>query len=386
MKRAINLLICFCTGMPAFAQNIGINTENVTRARLEVTGVAGSGRTTALFGDDRGITVHQNNPGIGMNMYWDNSSYGRYMAQGTAAVWRLLHNEPNLGQALSLTTFPSGVANAALPAGTRAWHFSNNNRFQINYIPPALDGSAMLDVGRGTGGDGTAMFSGTAINSHFNYGSEEHTYIRAGKSSGHVYLNDILNGKVIIGNGSSTFGINTNYNIPSKTLEVRQSNGGIEITNSSYTNMPWELRVAAVSPADLELYYQGVRKAYFKYDNGALYTTSDARIKSNIAPLPQLLNKLMLLQPVSYFMKTDKPTQTRSMGFIAQQVQRLFPEIISPNMGDDGKLLGISYDGFGVLAIKGIQEEQAQIIQLDKSLQEMEARLSVLENKLKKKE
>ena len=40
------------------------------------------------------------------------------------------------------------------------------------------------------------------------------------------------------------------------------------------------------------------------------------------------------------------------MGFIAQEVQQLFPEIVSEEQGT----LGLSYKDFGVLAIKAIQE------------------------------
>jgi len=58
---------------------------------------------------------------------------------------------------------------------------------------------ATLDVARGTAFNGTAVFRGTNNISHFNYGTDEDTYIRAGKNNRYVILNDIPGGRVGIG-------------------------------------------------------------------------------------------------------------------------------------------------------------------------------------------
>lgn len=58
---------------------------------------------------------------------------------------------------------------------------------------------ASLEVARGTGSAGTAMFRGTINASHFNYSTDEHTYIRGGKSTSNVILNDLGTGNVAIG-------------------------------------------------------------------------------------------------------------------------------------------------------------------------------------------
>lgn len=49
---------------------------------------------------------------------------------------------------------------------------------------------ASLEVSRGTGFQGTAMFKGTTHASHFNWNTEEHTFIRGGKAGSHIVLND----------------------------------------------------------------------------------------------------------------------------------------------------------------------------------------------------
>jgi hypothetical protein len=48
--------------------------------------------------------------------------------------------------------------------------------------------------------------------------------------------------------------------------------------------------------------------------------------------------------------------------------------------GDD--LLGLDYSGFGVIAIKGIQEEQVQIETVEAGIGDVEKRLQAIEQKL----
>lgn len=55
-----------------------------------------------------------------------------------------------------------------------------------------------LDVARGDGSGGTLQIRGTQRISHFNFSSDEHTYLRGGKRASNVYLND-TGGNVAIG-------------------------------------------------------------------------------------------------------------------------------------------------------------------------------------------
>ncbi|MES2648902.1 MAG: tail fiber domain-containing protein [Bacteroidota bacterium] len=380
MKHLLYIATLLSLFIQAKTQNVGISVNNPTRAKLEVWGVAGTGYTSGFFGSEHGISLHRNYPGIGMNQYFDNSTYGRYMDNGFAAVWKFIHDDAGLANGLSLTLHPSGSYNTALPAGIRAWHFTRNNRFQI--LSTGVGGSAELDVGRGTGYEGTAIFVGTNYHTYFNYGPTENTHIRGGKPGSHVILNDVANGKVIFGDGSATLGLNTNGYVPPITLEVRQSNGGMELTNTFRTDLPWEWRVANGGPANFYLYYGNSVRTYFSYIDGSLHPVSDARLKTNISTLPSLLDKLMQLKPVTYKMKDAVQGQGRSMGFLAQNVQLLFPQLVSSGMNNSADLLGLDYSGFHVIAVKGIQEEQVQINELDKDLAEINKRLYLIEQKI----
>jgi hypothetical protein len=175
--------------------------------------------------------------------------------------------------------------------------------------------------------------------------------------------------------------LNTNYYIPPTTLEVRQSNGGIELTNSSFTGSPWEWRVVTSGSTTFNLYYQGVLKNYFLPSTGAL-AVSDRRVKTNIQDLAPVMDRVMKLEAVTYMMKDATEGQGRSMGFIAQNVAPLFPDLIGHGMPGPDDLLGLDYSGFGVIAIKGIQEEQGRIEMLETGLTDIERRLERIEKKL----
>lgn len=67
--------------------------------------------------------------------------------------------------------------------------------------------SSALGVARGTGLNGTAVFYGTTHSSHFNYYTNEDTYIRGGKDNAKVFINDIGSlGQIQIGNATTPAG------------------------------------------------------------------------------------------------------------------------------------------------------------------------------------
>src|SRR5262249_10203381 len=74
--------------------------------------------------------------------------------------------------------------------------------------------SSTFEVARGSG-NATAYFHGSSYHSIFNLGSNEDTYIRAGKSGADVYINDLNGGKLRVGGNS----------IPTATLDVSRGTG-----------------------------------------------------------------------------------------------------------------------------------------------------------------
>jgi hypothetical protein len=109
------------------------------------------------------------------------------------------------------------------------------------------------------------------------------------------------------------------------------------------------------------------------------------RLKNNIRSLEPLLSKVNDLVPSQYAYINNNPDQKESIGFIAQDVKVLFPELVSTHVEKDGsEKLAIDYAGFGVVAIKAIQEQQEVIDQQATVIDELKKRLERIEKLLEK--
>ena len=106
---------------------------------------------------------------------------------------------------------------------------------------------------------------------------------------------------------------------------------------------------------------------------GIWTNASDRRLKKNISIMNYGLKEVMQLQPVAYDMRAD---ETKQVGFIAQDVQKIIPELISGTEGDlsKGENLGMSYGNLTAVLTKAIQEQQAMIITLQKEVAELKKR------------
>jgi hypothetical protein len=62
---------------------------------------------------------------------------------------------------------------------------------------------------------------------------------------------------------------------------------------------------------------------------GLLACTSDARLKKDIATTTDALSGILALRPVSFLWKTDATSTTPNHGFIAQEVQNVFPDLVA---------------------------------------------------------
>ena len=83
----------------------------------------------------------------------------------------------------------------------------------------------------------------------------------------------------------------------------------------------------------------------------------------------------MELKPVEYFYN-HSDSKVKSIGFIAQDVQQIFPELV--NKSDDTEMLAIQYVEFAVIAVKAIQEQQIQIEQQTTIINAQQAEIDAL--------
>ena len=115
----------------------------------------------------------------------------------------------------------------------------------------------------------------------------------------------------------------------------------------------------------------------------SLIARSDRRLKNSINNIDDsVLNKYLQLRPVSYFWNTSKSSDSNlQYGLIAQEVENIFPEMIS-TANDSIQTKSVNYQALHALSLKVIQIQQAEIDNLKKKQESLEARLLRLESKL----
>jgi hypothetical protein len=97
--------------------------------------------------------------------------------------------------------------------------------------------------------------------------------------------------------------------------------------------------------------------------NTAYNTSSDYRLKENITPMTGALNKIALLKPCTY---TWKETGTDGQGFIAHELQEVFPDAVHGEkdaVNEDGsvKAQGIDTSYLVATLTSAIQELKAEL-------------------------
>lgn len=169
---------------------------------------------------------------------------------------------------------------------------------------------------------------------------------------------------------------------PSADLQVRCSDnmaiGGIEIENVNDDGSQWRLYVNRENQEEngyLHLMHNDASVGYFT-TGGNYFSTSDIRKKTDIKPVGDVLDRVNSIQASSYFFKKDTKQHSRSLGLIAQEVQPLFPELVEYSAKED--MYRMDYSGVSVVAIKAIQELDAE----KKALEERVAALELLVEQL----
>ncbi|MDD3123432.1 MAG: tail fiber domain-containing protein [Candidatus Izemoplasmatales bacterium] len=197
------------------------------------------------------------------------------------------------------------------------------------------------------GGGGIAIGSGTAINT--TDGSRRSIQIASDTSYGGTYNNHTGYLMYVTmpggwGTGTLNFARGTNWSVYDKnpTMSLAGNNVGIGTTTPS-TKLEVNGNVTAA----------------------AYYYTSDIRLKDNVSFLENSLSKILKLEGISYTLQSTKEDK---LGFSAQELQKIYPELVK--VGSDGYL---SIDGTGLIAplVEAIKEQQAMIELQQKEINEL---------------
>lgn len=110
-------------------------------------------------------------------------------------------------------------------------------------------------------------------------------------------------------------------------------------------------------------------------------SSSDRRLKENILPLQSSLEKVMQLEGVSYNYKDKtKFTGENQIGVIAQDVEKVFPEVVRTDSKTG--LKSVAYDHLVAPMIEAMKEQQRQISSLKEQNEQMRAELDQIKAQL----
>ena len=110
-----------------------------------------------------------------------------------------------------------------------------------------------------------------------------------------------------------------------------------------------------------------------------LTETSDVRYKKNIEPIVDALDKVKQLKGITYDWKDETNDPSRQMGFIAQDVEEIFPELVKTN-GQGYK--SMNYSKLVSVLVESVKELDEENQELDEENQSLEDRITELEKKM----
>lgn len=165
---------------------------------------------------------------------------------------------------------------------------------------------------------------------------------------------------------------------PSANVHIKQAGtgtspgaSGLRLENSTTTayNQLW------TDGTNLNISLGASRIAFIN-NVGAYNQVSDRRMKANITSLTPVLAGVMSLNPVRYNYTYEGAEDKEVIGFVAQEVEQVFPELVNTTPGSD--LRALSYGEFGVISIKAIQEQQVIIESQQQEIDALKAQVQEL--------
>ena len=161
-------------------------------------------------------------------------------------------------------------------------------------------------------------------------------------------------------------------------------NALIEMASSSATAVYYEHINRSNTSGDVDVgyyaraagehtFYTGSYTARFIINSSGGSNASDEKLKENIQNLSYGLDTVKSLKPRQFKWKDN---QQKSIGFVAQEVESLIPEVVSEvsadiKEGTDEKIKALNYANLTAVLTKAIQEQQGIIEDLQQQINEV---------------
>jgi hypothetical protein len=247
-----------------------------------------------------------------------------------------------------------GGGNGNTASGNRstvAGGFSNTATGLRATVPGGNDNDARGDYSFAAGHKAKAIHEGTFVWNDRSITTDNDSLLSTGpnqfliRAQGGVGINTAPAGGIHLKQAPDSAGIK---------IEYQDDSDDWEIWTDFYNDFNWS--------------YNGAILSFIEDEDGMFYVYSDERLKSDIRPYGSVLENVVQLTPSTYRYNRASPSSPRALGVIAQEIEPLFPELVSQKAGG---MKAVNYSGLSVVAIKAIQElyalveaQQAEIAQL----------------------
>jgi len=157
---------------------------------------------------------------------------------------------------------------------------------------------------------------------------------------------------------------------PSTALHVNHSNDatdGLSLANQADADR-WHFFVDD-SPSHLEMYFNNNLRGRFDRGTGAYSQLSDRRAKKNIKDAGSISERLQNLSLKTYHYLNQSDGSPLEYGFIAQEVLKEFPSLVSTT---NNSFYTLNYGAMGAIAIGALKEQQEIIEILKERIEKLE--------------
>ena len=342
------------TTSPAFTNGSGLEIERAGIATLRIEDTGSGGKPLEIFADDS-TGYHINGLGSGMPMIFStvNSERMRITSSGNVGI-----NSTATNAKLEVVATSGEIFRADANNGAFRLVANQNEVFAsvMRVTAGALSAPSYSFVGDTS--TGMSRPTGSAIN--FVSGGTEVARFRSGGLS--IGTGDALDANLTV------FATHTNDNVGICSIRSQgddESACALSVVKASASTSTSNILIKF----GINNYNSGAGMITVSGATGAFGSFSDVRLKENIENLPSQLDSIMALRPVSFDYKEEEYGQKDQIGFVAQEVEEVYPDLVGEN---EGYKITSGINKMEARLIKAIQEQQEQIEQLKTQIETLQ--------------